>query len=142
MRKLMPSPFSYTLAALTEIKAEHVRPKDLQPYLDHFARMPMDLFMGLLSDAAQRTAEPYLGRLGQPTLVIAGEDDGFTPLASSLRLANAMPHAELRVIPGTSHTAPLEAPRVFEDAISAFLRRLDPLPAAPAQDPSWPRSAW
>lgn len=142
VRAFLPSPFSYALAALTEIKAERIRPRDLQPYLDHFARMPMDLFMGLLTDAAQRTSQPFLARVGQPTLVIAGQDDGFTPIAVSRFLANALPHAELIVVPGTSHTAPLEAPDAFEQHITTFLTNLARAPRNPAFDHAWPRSAW
>jgi len=143
VRALLPSPLTYALAALTEIKSEHIRPKDLQPYLDHFARMPMDLFMGLLSDAAQRTSLPFLPRVDQATLIIAGQDDGFTPLASSRLLAATLPHAELLVVPGTSHTAPLEAPAAFETAITTFIAGLPPLAArAPAHASGWPRSAW
>jgi len=121
VRAVLPSPLSYTLAALTEIKAEHIKPRDLQPYLDHFARMPLDLFTGLLTDAAERTALPFLPHISQKTLVIAGEDDGFTPLATSHRLVDMLPDAELLVVPKTSHTAPLEAPEAFETAIMAFL---------------------
>lgn len=142
VRAFLPSPVSYLVAALTEIKAERIRPKDLQPYLDHFARMPMDLFMGLLGDAAQRTSLPFLPRLAQPTLVIAGQDDGFTPLAVNKLLASTLPNAELLVVPGTSHTAPLEAPAEFEAAVLGFLERLERAGRPVARSTGWPRSAW
>jgi pimeloyl-ACP methyl ester carboxylesterase len=142
VRALMPSPLAYALAALTEIKAARIKQKDLQPYLDHFARMPMDLFMGLLSDAAERTALPVVPRIAQKTLVLAGQDDGFTPLSTSRLLASRLPDAELVVVPGTSHTAPLEAPEAFEAAVTRFL---DALPASPrhaAIPYAWPRASW
>lgn len=136
VRAFMPSPLSYALAALTEIKAEKIRPSDLQPYLDHFARMPMDLFVGLLTDASERTALTLLPRIDVPALVIAGADDGFTPLATSQRMADTLPHASLVVVADTSHTAPLERPQAFEDAILPFLetlrqRRPQPAPGLP-----------
>jgi pimeloyl-ACP methyl ester carboxylesterase len=143
VRAFLPTPISYALAALTEIKSERIRPRDLQPYLDHFARMPMDLFMGLLSDAAQRTSLPVLARIMQPTLVIAGQDDGFTPIATSRQLAQALPAAELVIVPGTSHTAPLEAPEIFEEAVTTFLASLTerpPPPSPPAR--RWPHATW
>lgn len=144
VRVFLPSPFSYALAALTEIKAERIKPKDLQPYLDHFARMPVDLFMGVLSDAAERTALPILPRIEVETLVIAGQDDGFTPLATSRLMASTLPRAELLVVPGTSHTAPLEAPEAFERAILGYLARINPRPAAErlAVHATWPGSTW
>ena len=142
VRAFLPSPVSYLVAALTEIKAERIRPKDLQPYLDHFARMPMDLFMGLLGDAAQRTSLPFLPRVAQPTLVIAGQDDGFTPLAVNKVLASTLPNATLVVVPGTSHTAPLEAPAEFEAAVLGFIDRIEGTPAVSPRSPAWPRAAW
>lgn len=140
VRAILPSPLSYALAALTEIKAEKIRPSDLQPYLDHFARMPMDLFMGLLTDASERTALPLLPHIEAPTLVIAGADDGFTPLATSHRLAETLPHAELVIVPDSSHTAPLERPEAFEAAILPFLASLPPTrpPTTAPGAPLWP----
>lgn len=132
VRAVLPSPISYTLAALTEIKAERIKPRDLQPYLDHFARMPLDLFTGLLTDAAERTALPLLPHVAQKTLVIAGEDDGFTPLFMSHRLVDILPDAKLLVVPNTSHTAPLEAPEAFEAAILGFLETVATAERRPA----------
>ena len=141
VRAILPSPLSYALAALTEIKAEKIRPSDLQPYLEHFARMPMDLFMGLLTDASERTALPLLPHIGAPTLVIAGADDGFTPLATSQRLADTLPHAELVVVPHSSHTAPMEQPEAFESAILPFLAAL-PTDRHPAREPTPGAPLW
>jgi len=132
-RVVLGSPLAYVVAALTEIKGDRIKPRDLQPYLDHFARMPMDLFTTLLADASERTTRPVLERITCPVLVMAGEDDGFTPLAVSRVLAETVPGAELVVVPGTSHTAPLEAPAAFEHALDAFLARI---PARTAGDPA------
>ncbi|MFO0744058.1 MAG: alpha/beta hydrolase [Myxococcota bacterium] len=144
VRGFLGSPAAYMLAALTEIKGDRIKPKDFQPYLDHFARMPLDLFATLLADASERTALPELPRLAVPALVMAGQDDGFTPIAVSKVLAQTLPAARLVVVPGTSHTAPLEAPEAFASAIGAFL---DELPAAASEaaraavPTAWPRWA-
>lgn len=139
VRGLLGSPVAYAVAALTEIKGDKIGPRDLQPYLDHFARMPIDLFTTLLADASERTTRPLLQRLACPVLVVAGEDDGFTPLPVSRVLAESVPGAELVVVPGTSHTAPLEAPAAFEHALERFL---DALPPRGASAPvAWPRWA-
>ncbi len=141
LRVLMPSPITYLIAA-TEIRGDRLKPKDLQPYLEHFARMPVDLFVNLLEDAAERTTLPYLGRLTQPFLVIAGEDDGVTPLPATRLLARTLRDAQLLVVPKTSHTAPIEDPEVFEKAVREFLARLDACKTAlPARGP-WPAEAW
>jgi len=139
-RVIMPTPLAYLLASL-EIKADRVKPEDLQPYLDHFARMPLDLFVGLLGDAAERTALPWLNRLNQPFLVVAGEDDGFTPHDTSQLLSEHLIHADWLMLPDTSHTAPLEAPEAFQDAVEAFLAQTSG--DAPTRNSHhWPMATW
>ncbi len=142
-RAFMPTPLAYLVASL-EVKADRIKPEDFQPYLDHFARMPIDLFLGLLHDAAERTALPWLDRLPQPFLVVAGEDDGFTPLETSEMLARRLPEARWVSLPDTSHTAPLENPQAFEAAVTAFLDAMADrdVPYPPAHDPRWPASTW
>ena len=141
MRVIMPSPITYLIAA-TEIRGDRLKPKDFQPYLEHFARMPVDLFVNLLADSAERTTLPYLARLTQPFLVIAGEDDGVTPLPATRLLARTLRDAQLLVVPRTSHTAPIEDPAAFEAALWEFLARLDARTnALPAHGP-WPPEAW
>ncbi len=139
-RAIMPTPLAYLLASL-EVKADRIKPEDIQPYLDHFARMPLDLFIGLLGDAAERTALPWLTRLSQPFLVVAGEDDGFTPHDTSRLLAEHLPDADWVMLPDTSHTAPLEAPEAFEEAVAAFFDRTS-APRHFGSDHGWPAAHW
>ncbi|GGT15869.1 alpha/beta fold hydrolase [Streptomyces chromofuscus] len=54
------------------------------------------------------TAEE-LGRVSAPTLVLVGDDDLVT-LEHTIALYRAIPDAQLAVVPGTSHLAPLEKP--------------------------------
>ena len=121
LRAVLPSGLAYAVAVASEIKGDRVAQADLMPYLEHFARMPLDLFTAMLTDAAERTSEAWLGRVGAPALVIAAEDDGFTPVARSRDLATALPHAELEVIARASHLGPLERPDAFWAALSAFV---------------------
>ena len=60
---------------------------------------------------------------GVPVLVVAGSRDGFTPPDLSAAMAAAVPDAELLVVDGGSHTAPLERPEFVNDAVVAFLER-------------------
>lgn len=58
-----------------------------------------------------------------PTLVIVGEHDG--PFVKpSQRMADAIPTAELAVIPGGAHSPQFEAPEQWWKALSAFLERV------------------
>ncbi len=69
--------------------------------------------------------EPYAGKLaalGVPTLLLWGEDDAFAPVAGAHRLLAELPHAELRVLPGTGHFVVEDAPEAYAAAVAAFLR--------------------
>jgi pimeloyl-ACP methyl ester carboxylesterase len=57
-------------------------------------------------------------------LVIAGdEDDGS--LEPSIMLKRAMPASGLVILPRTGHTANLEEPELFNDAVGRFLTAVD-----------------
>lgn len=74
------------------------------------------------SCAALRDADltPELGRIGAPTLVIAGELDVSTPPAQAAALAQAIPGARLVVVPA-AHLSNLEQPAAFTAALRAHL---------------------
>jgi pimeloyl-ACP methyl ester carboxylesterase len=66
---------------------------------------------------------PRLAALRLPVLVIAGERDAGS-LPVSRALAEAIPGAELAVIPGAGHVVNLAAPAAFDTALLGFLARL------------------
>ncbi|MFD0529923.1 alpha/beta fold hydrolase [Kitasatospora arboriphila] len=59
-----------------------------------------------------------------PAAVIVGEADAVTPLAEARLMAEALPDAELTVIPSVGHLSSLEAPETFNAAVRALLRRV------------------
>lgn len=64
---------------------------------------------------------PELSRISVPTLAITGElDPGSTP-EMARRLADAVPGAGLRIVPGTRHMLPVEDARALATALSAFI---------------------
>lgn len=62
-----------------------------------------------------------LGRIQARTLVMAGDDD-LVSLDHTLALYRSIPDAELAILPGTSHLAPLEKPELVNRLILDFLR--------------------
>ena len=67
---------------------------------------------------------PYVGALAAlevPTLLLWGEDDPFAPVAGAHRLAREIPHAQLRVIPGTGHFVVEDAPDEYARSVADFL---------------------
>jgi len=62
-----------------------------------------------------------LGELRVPTLIIAGRDDGITPLNSAEALHRGITGSTLVVIDGAGHSIPSEKPAEFNAALSRFL---------------------
>ena len=60
-------------------------------------------------------------QLRLPTLILCGELDKMTPLASSQHLATAIPTSRLEIIPASGHMAMLEAPTVVTEVVQRFI---------------------
>ena len=71
--------------------------------------------------AAGWTSLPWLHRLQQPTLVVAGEQDPSVPLGNARILAGRLPHARIEVVKGGGHLFLLDEPESAAAAIDAFL---------------------
>lgn len=63
----------------------------------------------------------HLSEFSMPILVITGDDDRIVPTEQSLRLANELPNAELKVIPQSGHLPHEESPIEFMQAVTEFL---------------------
>jgi pimeloyl-ACP methyl ester carboxylesterase len=64
---------------------------------------------------------PWLHRVRQPTLVVAGDDDPVIPLANALLLAQRLPDARLLVAPGEGHLLLLDPQSRALPAIRDFV---------------------
>jgi poly(3-hydroxyoctanoate) depolymerase len=64
---------------------------------------------------------PWLHRLAQPTLVVAGEDDPSVPLRNARLLAERLPDARLHVVKRGGHLFLLDEPENAVEAITGFL---------------------
>ena len=63
----------------------------------------------------------HLDAFTLPTLVITGDDDRIVPTDNSIRLAAALPNAELVVVEECGHIPHEERPEAFLEAFVAFL---------------------
>jgi pimeloyl-ACP methyl ester carboxylesterase len=66
-----------------------------------------------------------LPQITAPTLVITGTEDLLIPPRNSKILAEKIPRAELRIIPGGGHQVLIEQPALCNEAILDFLRRCE-----------------
>jgi pimeloyl-ACP methyl ester carboxylesterase len=67
------------------------------------------------------TAVPWLWRVRQPALILAGDDDPVIPLANPRIMARLMPNARLRIVEGGGHLFLLDQPESVTTDIQAFL---------------------
>jgi pimeloyl-ACP methyl ester carboxylesterase len=119
----IPPKLAFHIARLSkEVDALSIREEDFRPYMEHVALMDPSLFLGMLRFAGEHTAEDLLERVDVPTLVISAERDTFTPPALAKHMADTIPGAELFVLRGASHAAPIEQPVAIQLRIDKFLR--------------------
>ena len=90
-------------------------------------------YLGQLYAVSGWTSMPWLHRLAQPTLVLAGDDDPIVPIANARILARLIPHARLHIMRGGGHLFLLERPAETAALVAEFLTAEDPCatPAGP-----------
>lgn len=74
--------------------------------------------IGLTSD---RTDRASYSKITTPTLLLAGENSPMTERRAVERLAEALPHATLRVFPGVGHMGPISHAALINEAITTHL---------------------
>jgi len=121
--KLIPTELAYQIATRFEINGELIRREDFFPYLEHMARVDVRLFLEMLAAAGRHTARELLSHVAVPTLIVAGDRDGFTPADLSTEMHQLIRDSELHVVAGGSHTAPIERPAEVTERIADFLRK-------------------
>ncbi len=123
-QRYLPTEAAYWLAVATEINSKMIRRDDFLPYLAHMSKMDPVVFMKFLQSAAAHSSRAYLHELTAPALVVAASQDHFTPAHLSQQLAHLLPNAEICMMPGASHAAPLELPDLLELRLEEFARRV------------------
>jgi 3-oxoadipate enol-lactonase len=96
-------------------------PELMQDRRDAFLRTDPEVFRAACAELAELDLRPELGKVRVPVLVLVGEQDEATPPPMSRELAAHLPDARLVIIPGCAHVPQLQSPKIFLDAIGAFL---------------------
>lgn len=82
-------------------------------------------YFGQLYAISGWTSTPWLHRLTQPTLVLAGDDDPIVPLVNAYMLRALIHRARLQVLRGGGHLFMLERPREVAQIVAEFLNAED-----------------
>jgi len=119
----VPARAALRIALMTgEIDARTIRAEDVEPYFRHAAHVDFEMFLRMLRYAGQHSAEDLLPHIQVPVLIVAGDNDSFTPPAIAEAMAEVIPQAELLMIPSGTHVAPLEHDALVALRIEKFLR--------------------
>jgi poly(3-hydroxyoctanoate) depolymerase len=103
-------------------QARHDPDAMLHGSLARFAHAPSaGGYLSQLYAIAGWTSVPWLHRLPQPTLVIAGDDDPIVPPVNGRILARLIPGARLHIVPGGGHLFLLERPAEIAEVVTEFL---------------------
>ena len=98
-------------------------PAEFVPLLDDMAAaVRPESLRNLLFVMAEADQRDLLPSIAVPTLLIWGELDVRSPLSVALEFEQAIPDAQLVVIPGCGHVSNLERPHQFNDALREFCR--------------------
>jgi pimeloyl-ACP methyl ester carboxylesterase len=93
--------------------------------LDMLARRDVATFEAQIRALLARPdATPQLAGVRCPTLLLTGEQDGWSPPAQHRRMAEAIPGAHLVLVPECGHMSTMEAPATVDAALAGWLQRV------------------
>jgi pimeloyl-ACP methyl ester carboxylesterase len=81
----------------------------------------------VLEFGKEAAAEPDIPKakvqsIQSPTLIVAGDQDGYTKLEHFVEIYHLLPHGELAIVPGCGHTVFKCNPVLMSEVIERFLR--------------------
>jgi pimeloyl-ACP methyl ester carboxylesterase len=95
----------------------------LEQLFGHVGGLAPEVLGAITASYLEHTAWDVLPTIDVPTLIIAGDKDQLTPVATAKRMRDAIPNAELVVVEGHTHLAQVEKPEAVHAAIDEFLAR-------------------
>ncbi|HHH11467.1 MAG TPA: alpha/beta hydrolase [Sorangium sp.] len=117
-----PSVATRVALATGEVDADAVDARDMMAYMEHAANIDPIMFLKMLMNIGEDSAEDMLASIEVPTLIIAGQYDTFTPPHLAEAMAAKIPGAELLMVPGGTHVVPIERRQLVRDRVHAFVQ--------------------
>ncbi|NMM43316.1 alpha/beta fold hydrolase [Rhodospirillaceae bacterium KN72] len=99
-------------------------PEIVQRRLKQVIDTDPEIFMNVFRIYAGVEMGPWLHEIDHPSLVLTGENDGGCNPRLNKQIADAMPNAELVILPGYKHSILLETGETVADHIVRFVERL------------------
>lgn len=122
LKNLIFNPLSFLIAKATKlVNWQHCTYQELKPYLQHLSSVDPRALFSMAVRMQDHSARDVLPDIKVPTLIIAGEDDRFTPLRISNEMYRIIPSAEMMIIPRGSHAAIIEQPELINLRVEKFI---------------------
>ncbi|MGQ9681547.1 MAG: alpha/beta fold hydrolase [Anaerolineae bacterium] len=90
--------------------------------LQQLAQVPPEVLHQDFVACSRSDMQAHLRNVEVPALVLCGDQDRLTPLKHVRALAEGLPRATLRIVPGAGHMLPLERPDAVGAAVTAFVQ--------------------
>lgn len=118
LRSALRSPLAYWGGRLIGGIGQHAPRDVLRDYFAHVAQRDLDTMLRMLRAMQEHSAFELLAGITVPTTIMAGTDDGMTPVRHARRMADAVTDARLVEIDGGTHVLPIEFPaRVVDEVL-------------------------
>lgn len=85
---------------------------------------PFSDAVGLMMKTEPNYSAAQLAVIGVQVAIVHSENDEFIKLEHAQYLAQTIPGAELIILPGVSHFAPIQRPDQFNDVMLSFIDNL------------------
>jgi pimeloyl-ACP methyl ester carboxylesterase len=122
LRPLLESPLAFSFATqFSLVDPYYTSGEDFIPYLEHLATLDFRLFIENVCQTNEHDAWDLLPDLERPLLVVAAENDKFTPMWCSEQIVRDTPGAELMVLADASHAALIEQPDTINHRLERFI---------------------
>jgi pimeloyl-ACP methyl ester carboxylesterase len=94
----------------------------LRQMVGQLGHLDLELYFSTLHALGRHDVRHILEQVRVPTLVIAGENDAFTPHRVSQQMARRIKNAEVLIVRGATHYAACEYPELVNLRIEKFFR--------------------
>jgi pimeloyl-ACP methyl ester carboxylesterase len=121
-RPLLESPLAWFVARKLKLVDPFYAPReDMLAYMHHLATLDLPLFIETVVRTNDHDAWDLLPSIDRPVLIIAAENDKFTPLWCSYAIRDQAPGADILVLADASHAALIEQPDTINLRIARFV---------------------
>ncbi len=114
-------PYWHEVGTIIETNGKLLKKEYMVDYFPDITNIDPESFLMMAEQMNQHSVEQQFDQIQQPTLVVYGEHDGFTPAMLSEKMVRKLPNAEACFLPLCSHMGHVELKELFHLKLEKFL---------------------